>query len=68
MHRYLIYFIEQVIIAIVGISIGCFIVTHKLKFLAIAAFGFIVICAHFVYAVSIACYVLKNKNNKNGQN
>ena len=49
MRRYLIYFIEQAIIAITGILIGCFIVTHKLKFLAIAAFCIIVICAHFVF-------------------
>lgn len=49
MRRYLIYFVEQAITAVTGISIGCFIVTHKLKFLAIAAFGFIVICAHFVF-------------------
>lgn len=55
MRRYLIYFIEQVVIAITGISIGCFIATHKLKFLAIAAFGFIVMCIQFVLI----------KNNKN---
>ena len=55
MRRYLIYFIEQAISAIAGISIGCFIVTHKLKFLAIAMFSICIMC---MYVLIIK---LKNK-------
>ena len=51
MRRYLIYFIEQAISATAGISIGCFIVTHKLEFLAIAMFSICVMCMYVLISI-----------------